>query len=310
MFRDILEILQEFFKRVLSSRIFALAVIFTGMFAMLVVKLFNLQIVNGEEYLTEYVSKTLKTVYTPGTRGNIYDCNGKVLAYNQLAYSVTIQDTGAYTTNQARNRMLLKLVRILEKHGETVEGKLEIAIDQNGDIVYTTSSETARKRFLRDYYGLTSVDKLDDEKGNYPSAVTAEEIFQQLKGEKRYDLDRLKDEDGSPIILTDEEALQIANIRYAMSLTEYRSYESNTVASNVSEETVAEIEENIADLQGVGIEESTIRVYNDSVYFAPIIGSTGRVQSDHRIGFGAGTPGQKGSAEPLCGQPWPDPDGG
>lgn len=282
MFRDILEILQEFFKRVLSSRIFALAVIFTGMFAMLVVKLFNLQIVNGEEYLTEYVSKTLKTVYTPGTRGNIYDCNGKVLAYNQLAYSVTIQDTGAYTTNQTRNRMLLKLIRILEKHGETVEGKLEIAIDQNGDIVYTTSSEAARKRFLRDYYGLNSVDKLDDEKGNYPSAVTAQEIFEQLKsnGKYGYDLDRLKDADGNPIILTDEEAMQIANIRYTMSLTEYRNYESNTVSSNVSEETVAEIEENIADLQGVGIEESTIRVYNDSVYFAPIIGYTGRVQSD------------------------------
>jgi len=280
LFRDILEILQEFFKRVLSSRIFALAVIFTAMFCMLVVKLFNLQIVNGEEYLTEYVSKTLKTVYTPGTRGNIYDCNGRVLAYNQLAYSVTIQDTGAYNNNQTRNRMLLKLVRILKKHGETVEGKLEIAIDQNGDMVYTTSSEAARKRFLRDYYGLTSVDKLDDAKGNYPSAVTAEEIFEQLKGEKRYDLNHLKDEEGNPIILSEEEAFQIANIRYTMSLTEYRNYESNTIASNISEETVAEIEENIADLQGVGIEESTIRVYNDSVYFAPIIGYTGKIQSD------------------------------
>lgn len=280
MFRDILEILQETVKKIAGSRVFALAVIFTLMFAGLVGKLFNMQIVNGEQYLTQYVSKTLQTVYTPGTRGNIYDRNGNVLAHNELAYAVTVQDTGAYRKNQDKNLMLLNLIRVLEKHGETVEGKLEITIDQNGDMVFTTSSEAARKRFLRDYYGLTSVDKLDDPDGKYPSAVSAREIFEQLKNEKHYDLNRLKDEKGNPIVLTDEEALAITNIRYTMSLTDYQKYIATTVATNVSEETVAEIEESVADLQGVGIEESTIRVYDDSVYFAPIIGYTGKVQSD------------------------------
>ena len=129
MFRDILEILKELLGRVINSRIFALAIIFTLMFCVLVGKLFDLQIVNGEDYLTRYVSKIQKTVYTPGTRGNIYDCNGRVLAYNKLAYSVTIQDTGAYTSDQTRNLMIFRLIQILERHGETVEGKLEIAID-------------------------------------------------------------------------------------------------------------------------------------------------------------------------------------
>lgn len=280
MFRDILEILQETVKKVAGSRVFALAVIFTLMFAGLVGKLFNMQIVNGEQYLTQYVSKTLQTVYTPGTRGNIYDRNGNVLAHNELAYAVTVQDTGAYRKNQDKNLMLLNLIRVLEKHGETVEGKLEVTIDQNGDMVFTTSSEAARKRFLRDYYGLTSVDKLDDPDGKYPSAVSARDIFEQLKDEKHYDLNRLKDEKGNPIVLTDEEALDIANIRYTVSLTDYQKYIATTVASNVSEETVAEIEESVADLQGVGIEESTVRVYDDSIYFAPIIGYTGKVQSD------------------------------
>lgn len=280
MFRDILEILQETVKKVAGSRVFALAVIFTLMFAGLVGKLFNMQIVNGEQYLTQYVSKTLQTVYTPGTRGNIYDRNGNVLAHNELAYAVTVQDTGAYRKNQDKNLMLLNLIRVLEKHGETVEGKLEITIDQNGGMVFTTSSEAARKRFLRDYYGLTSVDKLDDPDGKYPSAVSARDIFEQLKDEKHCDLNRLKDEKGNPIVLTDEEALDIANIRYTMSLTDYQKYIATTVASNVSEETVAEIEESVADLQGVGIEESTVRVYDDSIYFAPIIGYTGKVQSD------------------------------
>ena len=280
MFRDILEILQETVKKIAGSRVFALAVIFTLMFFGLIGKLFNMQIINGEQYLTQYVSKTLQTVYTPGTRGNIYDRNGNVLAHNELAYAVTVQDTGAYRKNQDKNLMLLNLIRVLEKHGETVEGKLEITIDQNGDMVFTASSEAARKRFLRDYYGLTSVDKLDDPNGKYPSNVSARDIFEQLKDEKHYDIKRLKDEKGNPIVLTDEEALAIASIRYTMSLTDYQKYKSTTVATNVSEETVAEIEESAAELQGVGIEESTIRVYDDSIYFAPIIGYTGKVQSD------------------------------
>ncbi|MEG2349955.1 MAG: penicillin-binding transpeptidase domain-containing protein, partial [Hungatella sp.] len=278
MFRDLLEIVQEGLKKIITSRVFALAVMITFMFAMLIGKLFNLQIVHGEEALNQYISKTMKTVYTPGTRGNILDRNGNILAYNELAYSVIIQDVGAYPKNAAKNHMLLQLVRILDKHHESVEGKLEITIDQNGDMVYTTSSEIGRKRFLRDYYGLVSVELLDDAKGKYPSAVTAREIFEQKK--KYYELDKLKDEKNNPLILTDEEALNIINIRYTMSLTAYQKYENTTVASYVSDETVADISEHMAELQGVGIAESTIRIYNDSVYFAPIIGYTGKVQSD------------------------------
>ncbi len=43
---------------------------------------------------------------------------------------------------------------------------------------------------------------------------------------------------------------------------------------------MTEINETAADLKGVSIEQSSIRVYNDSLYFAPIIGYTGKVQED------------------------------
>ncbi len=279
MFRDILEILKDFFHRVIRSRVFVLAVIFTGMFASLAAKLFDLQIIHGEEYLTEYVLKTLRTVYTPGARGNIYDKNGKVLAY-ELAYAVTVQDTGVYST-QEMNRMLLRLVRILDSHGEPVKNNLDIALNVNGELAYTSSSEAARKRFLRDFYGLTSVNKLDDEKGKYPSSITAAEVLETLR--TRYKLDQLIDEKGNPVLLTDQESLDICSIRYAMAQTAYTRYEAVTVASGVSQKTVVEIAENKADLTGVNIEESTVRVYNDSIYFAPIIGYTGKVQSTEQL---------------------------
>lgn len=281
MFRDLIEITQEFFKKILSSRLFALGVIFLCMFAALVGKLFDLQIIHGEETLNKYIQMTLRTVYTPGTRGNILDRNGEVLAYNELAYSVTIQDVGAYKNNAQRNAMLLELVKILDKHGETVEGKFEVGIDQNGDMVFTSSSDAAKKRFLRDYYGLTSTNKLTDSRGKYPVDVTPREVFEEkVSGKTGYDLDKMKDEKGNPIVLDDETLLKLINIRYTMSFTEYTKYETTTVASNISDETKVDISEHMADLQGVNIEESTIRIYNDSVYFAPIIGYTGKVQED------------------------------
>lgn len=277
MLNDLLEVLRELSRKILGSRLFALALVFTGMFAILITRLFHMQIIDGEKYLDKYVQLTEKVVKTPGTRGNIYDCNGKLLAYNKLAYTVTVQDTGAYPGNSI-NYMLLELIRILNRHGYQVQGKLELGLDQDGRMVYTSGSEAARKRFLRDYYGVRSVDELDDEKGEYPSAITAREAFEIR--EKRYALKEMKDERGNPIILTDSEALQLVDIRYTMSLTAYKKYETTTITSHIDEATVAEILENNADLQGVGIEESTIRVYNDSIYFAPIIGYTGKVQED------------------------------
>ncbi len=277
MLNDLLEILRELLRKILRSRLFTLALVFTGMFAVLITRLFHMQIIDGEKYQEKYVQLTEKVVKTPGTRGNIYDCSGKLLAYNKLAYTVAVQDTGAYPGNSI-NYMLLDLIHILNRHGYQVQGKLEIGLDADGNMIYTSGSEAARKRFLRDYYGVRSVDALDDEKGKYPSAITAREAF--AIREKRYGLKDLKDERGNPILLTDSEALQLVDIRYTMSLTAYKKYETTTITSHVDEATVAEILENTADLQGVSIEESTIRVYNDSIYFAPIIGYTGKVQED------------------------------
>ena len=281
MFRDLLELIQIGLKRILTSRIFALAVIFVCMFAGLVVRLFDLQIVQGEEYVKKYESKILRTAYTTGTRGNIYDCNGVVLARNELAYSVTIQDVGAYSSDKAKNLMILELVRILDRQGETIQGDLPIAIDQNGDFVYTTSSETARLRFLRDFYGRRSVNELDDEDGKYPSNVSARDVFEMTK--EKFKIGEMEDAKGNPLVLADDEALKVGIIRYSLSLTAYTSYKTTTVASNVSENTVVDISEHMADLQGVDVAESTVRIYEDALYFAPIIGYTGKVSSEEQL---------------------------
>ncbi len=278
MFRDLFEILKEYVKKLLTSRTFILGIVFTFLFSTLVVRLFRLQIIEGEDYQNDYMTLTEKTVRIASTRGNIFDKNGNVLAYNKLAYNVTIQDKGDYSGSAERNRMLLELARILSRHGEKVQGDFSIGLDSSGEMIFTTTSDTAKRRFLSDYYGLKSPTELDKEDGSTPSDVTPRELFESKV--KYYGLDKLTDENGAPLEISDEEALSIINIRYTMGFTAYRKYESTTIATNVSKETMTDVLENSASLKGVDIEKTTIRVYNDSIYFAPIIGYIGKIWDD------------------------------
>ena len=58
-----------------------------------------------------------------------------MLAYNELAYDVTIQDTGAYKTDAQWNTMLYDLVSILNKHGESAQTSLELTLDHDGNVI-------------------------------------------------------------------------------------------------------------------------------------------------------------------------------
>lgn len=278
MLKDFLEFLKELGHNIRSSRIIIMCAIYAVMIWMLVSRLYTLQIVNGESYLNNYYQMTEKTVTTPAARGNIYDCNGKLLAYNTLSYSVTIQDNGDYKTNAEKNTMLYTLVHILDSHKETVTGKLAIGLDADGNYVFTVSDENEKKRFLRDFYGLKKVDDLDDAAGKYPSDVSADTLIQSRMDS--YKLKTLMDRNGNPVTLTPQETLEIINIRYTMSMTAYQKYETTTVAENIKDETKTDILENKPDILGVDIAENMDRVYNDSIPFASIIGYIGKVQAD------------------------------
>lgn len=278
MFEDLKEYLKELMKKVVTSRLFTLCAIFLIMFCMLVGRLFKLQIIEGEKYQDAYIALAEKVIKTASTRGNIYDKNGNILAYNELAYSVTIQDIGILRNDLDWNRMLFELVTILDKHGETAQGSLELMIDHNGEVAYSTKTELSRKQFLRDLYGLKSIDALTGRDGDAPADVTARELFEKLKAD--YKLDQMTDKTGKEVDIPDNIALQMINIRYTMRFTAFQKYETTTIATNISDETLADILEHSAKLPGVDIEKSTIRVYNESLYFSQIIGYTGKVTTE------------------------------
>ncbi len=146
MFDELLEVTREFLKNLLHRAFLPWQLYFTLMFIGLICKLFRMQILDGSSYQESYMQRTEKLVTTPGTRGNIYDHNGNLLAYNQLAYAVAIQDLGDYPKAVDRNAMIYRLVSILERRGEKIDGKFEIALDENGQMYFTSTSNAAKKK--------------------------------------------------------------------------------------------------------------------------------------------------------------------
>ncbi len=262
----LLDIILEKLKQIATSRLVPIGIIFIILFGSLLNRLFVLQIVQGEAYSQDVSLKKLKTREIKSARGNIYDKNGVLLAYNELTYAVVLEESTELTNNADKNAMLYKLITILEKHGNKIENEFGISIDENGGLYFNVEGN-AELRFKKDVYGLKSVNLLTEEQKN----ATAEEVFEHLRhGNFMFDIS----DDYSL-----EDALKIMTLRYAI-YTNYPKYNQIIIASNVSDETVAAIVENSKDLPGVEIRQQTYRKYNDSVYFAHILGYTGLINAE------------------------------
>ena len=277
--------LKEHIISIITSRLTILTVVFCVLAGILVYRCFDLQIVHGEEYLNDFILQTEKTRDIPSTRGRIFDRNGELLAENELAYSVKIEDVfeSGRSKNQNLNETVYRLIQMIEKNGDSVITDFRIILDENGDFAYTVEG-TSLLRFLADVYGYTTIDKLKEDE----RTSTAQEIMEYLSRNTGSGFaigEYEKEGDSSTDFVpgkgyTSEEWLKMVTIRYAMSLTSYQKYIGTTVASNVSEETVAVIKENSDSLPGVTIEEDTVRRYVDSQYFAHVLGYTGKISSE------------------------------
>ncbi len=267
---------------ILTSRLTVMVLIVLALGGILISRLFTLQIVRGEEFLTDFILQSKKTREVVAARGNIYDCNGNLLAYNELAYSVKIEDV--YETGKNKNALLnaniYKLIGMIEKNGDSIVTDFGIVLDENGEFAFSMSDDTKRLRFLADVYGEAYIKDL---KLEYQTA-TPDEVIEYL-GEKYAIGEKENPQDSKSDFIvgkgyTKEELLKMITIRYAMSLTSYQKYIGTTVAKDINEETRAVIMENLSDLDGVSIEEDPVRRYVDSVYFSQIIGYTGKISSD------------------------------
>ena len=273
---------KENFINMVTSRVFVLILILIAICGIMINRVFDLQIVHGEEYLDSFQMKIMKERTIKGSRGCIYDRNGNLLAYNELAHSVTIEDVyeSGKLKNLNLNTTIYKLIQMIENNGDKIVSDFKIVLDKNGRYSFTVEG-TQLYRFLADVYGHTTIDKLEEKE----RTATAQEVVDYLCGWDKFRIgqyteDTLKADFVPGNGYTKDEILKILTIRYDMSTNNYQKYIATTVATDVSEKTVAVVMENNAELEGVSIVEDTIRKYVDSIYFSQIIGYTGKVSQE------------------------------
>jgi penicillin-binding protein 2 len=261
---DIKEALKNFFK----SRLFVLAVVFIVLFGIIFMRIFTLQVINGKSYQENFSLKIQRTQAVEAARGNIYDKNGVLLAYNELAYTVSIYSSND-EDDESLNAELAEILEVLDANGETLVNDFKISLDDDGTYEFNVSGSSLIT-FRLNVFGRSSESDLqyNSKIGLDEANATAEQIMEYLMSENKFDVDSSY----SPQI-----AYEIVVVRFAMNENRFAQYKDVEIATDVSDKSVAYINEHMDSLTGISVNEDMIRKYNYSEYFSAIIGYTGRI---------------------------------
>lgn len=214
----------------------------------LLVRLFNLQIVNGEKYREQSERRLVREVTSYAPRGDIYDRNGNLLATSEIEYSLELYRTKK--SDKELNDLILNLINILEKNDDSYYNNFPI------DLVEKTCGldEEALEKWKKD-------NKIKD-------ANSVDEIISFF--ENKYEL----------LDYSDEEKVKILPVRYELSNSGYTKYRATSIAKNISLASVHEIEENTHELSGVYVSKQTARKYLYGSTLCHMLGYTGKISED------------------------------
>ncbi len=235
-------------RRVLA--LFVTLAVIIGIFS---VRLFHIQIIDGEEYAGLAEAGTKTTISIAASRGEILDRNQIPLVSNRTSYAVVLDyNYFPHSDYQEQNDCLLSLVKLLREQGETWNDTLPI-------------SETAPYTFLEERE--SGVSRLK----NYlrmATYATAENCLSQM-----IELYELED-------YSAEEQRYLAGIHYNMSVAGFGQRTPYTFASDVSSETMYRILENNDRFPGVDVSTVPVREYVSGEIACHIIGSVGPIYAE------------------------------
>ena len=281
--------IKKLIKKIQLKRTTVVILVFIAMAFILIRQIFELQIIQGENYISEFENRITKTRVLKSTRGNIYDRNGEMVASNILSYSLTFEDNGSYETTREKNLTLngvaYRVLQILSENGDSLSGDFHIVLDENGNYAFDVGEGFTLSRFKADIYGHPLIDDLTKEQasataGDMMKYLTGSDGFSiVLYGEDAYAPEELE-QYGLPKELSKQEILDIASMRYKLNTNSFQKYMAVTIATNVSESTVAAVMENQSQLQGIDVIEDSVRQYIDDESMGPVLGYTGRASAE------------------------------
>ncbi len=222
-----------------------LIVYFIGI--ILVVRLFNLQIVHGAEYRENSNTRLSRESTLEATRGDILDKSGNVLATSTTTFNISLYKTKS--DDETLNNCILKVVNLLSKNKANYPDSFPI----NNEKKYTIKGDNL-KEWLKKF-------KL----GENAKEEDAINFFI-----KKYKITNEKWED----------IRKILSIRYEITTKGYSSTKSLEISKNVSRDVVAQISEKNTDYPGITITTDSQRVYGYGNLASHIVGYIGRISED------------------------------
>lgn len=218
----------------------------------LLIRLFNLQIIHGEEYREESNTRLTRESVLEAARGNISDSTGNKLATTKLGYSLELYRTKIDT--QELNNTLLRIVKILENNNDSYIDTFPIKIEP---FEFTIGEEAQIK--------WKEKNKIDKNK-------TAEECFYIFKEKYKIENEDIK------------ETRKIMTLRYLVAQNGYSSIRSVELATDISSLSLAQLNEQSSEFPGVNVKTKAIRSYPSGTLASHILGYTSSINQDELEG--------------------------
>lgn len=220
---------------------------------LLLLQLFNLQIVHGQEYRETSNTKLTRESILKADRGSIRDSSGTLLAGAEAQYSVVLYKTKV--NNENLNNTILNVLNVLSTNGDSYVDNFLIDINPYR---FKLSEEESQKKWKK--------------ANNIEEDATAEEAFNYFKNKYEIKTDNVED------------ARKIMAIRYEISYKGYSNTKSIEIAENISEKSMLELNEKNSEFAGVEIVSEPVRVYPLGKTASHIIGRIGQIEESELEG--------------------------
>ena len=214
----------------------------------LIIQLFNLQIVHGAEYREESNTRLTRETTLEAARGSILDRTGVELVNTNTKFGLELYKTKI--DDNELNNSILNIVNVLEKYQVSYEDSFPITIEP---FQYTKTGD--------DLQSWLEENELD-------ANTTPEQAFYHFKD--RYEIQN-----------TDiKEVRKILAIRYEITITGYSSTRAVTIAEDIPREAVAEFTESGDKFPGINIVVEPVREYTSGTLASHILGYASTISAE------------------------------
>lgn len=227
---------------ILSLCVYALGI-------MLLVQLFNLQIIKGQEYREQSNTRLTRESVLQAARGNILDRTGNPIVSNTMGFRLDLYKTKVDTNTL--NETILKIVHILEKNGDNYEDNLPITVEPFG---FTSQDEDYLKNWKKN-------NKIDEN-------ASAETCYYELKNRYKIECNDIID------------ARKIMTIRYEIAQNGYSNTRPVKICGNLSRASSMELSERNSEFAGIDIVTVPIVYYNFGSLASHIVGTVRKISSE------------------------------